>query len=160
MKNLLTLAGLVATMACGAQDCNPYKDEVDPITKERKVIYKTRPAVGAWFVGNGPTMHIELSLYTYSLSSIQDQALITFLFQDDTTLELRQDGLSVSDYVSAGHYNLSAFAWLDREQLALLSTKDVKLIRWRLSEYNKDVEINGKKAAELRQAAHCLATTF
>lgn len=154
----LHLAALIALAATtsAAQKCKLVKDEVDPFTKEREVVFKTRPIVGAWFVAHSDRLHLEWELHTTSVESIVDEAPITLLFHDGSTLPLTVTGSDVSDYVAELNWRLDAVTSITAEQLGTIAANPVKMIRWELTSFDYDKDYNSKMAEELQHAAQCL----
>lgn len=158
-----TLTSIIAisliSFSVTAQDCRVVKDEIDPITKEREVVVKTRPVVGAWFVAHNKEFHVEWELHTTSVESIIDGAAITLLFDDDTTLPLVETGSEISEYVANLNWRLDGYSWITMEELQKMASKRVKMIRWGLTDHDHDKDYNAKMGDELQRAAHCLLTT-
>lgn len=142
------------------QTCKPYRDAIDPITKERRITFNTKPIVGAWFNSVNGRLHLEFAQFYTAIRSMSDGAPVIFLFTDDTTLELRNVGIEVASYISISSWMLSTHLPLTEEQLKLFATKTVKMVRLQLTDYSSDRNYTAKHAAELRKAATCLVTTL
>jgi hypothetical protein len=162
VHSLVAVVALILLLSTGlyGQTCKPYRDAIDPITKERRITFSTKPIVGAWFNSVNGRLHLEFAQFYTSIRSMADGAPVIFLFTDDTTLELKNVGIEVASYTSGSTWMLSTYLPLTEDQLKLLATKTVKMVRLQLTDYSSDRNYTAKHAAELQKAAACLVTTL
>lgn len=138
--------------------CAPLEESIDPITKEKKVVFRSAKRDGVWLVLVGHALHVELNVKTAEVASIPEGAPITLLFEDHSTMVLTEAMGNVSDVPIAQYYpwTLDCIADLSFSQLAVLAQNQIKLIRYALRDFDFDVEVKPSDAAKIKAIAQCM----
>lgn len=160
------LVVLYLLIGCGSSraqaPCKPMRDEVDVITKAREITYTTKKRDGHYMVREAEQVHTELLVETAEVVSILEGASITFLFTDDSTMVLTEALGGVAETPIARYYpwRLYTYADLAIPQLEALARKPVKLVRYALRQYDKDVAWSPKEAEAYRSMTACMLATL
>lgn len=155
MKLILAIACmLLSTLSYG--QCKYATDRMDPITKERIFATRTKGKNDFWIVNRGGKYHLEFRVIFGTTTSMNDGADITFLFTDDSTLTLSQYEFAQTETQDFINYTLNCYADMTPEDVQVLASKTVKLVRIRTQSFDWDVKQTPKMAEALSTAARCV----
>lgn len=155
MRKLIALALACATLSSFGQ-CVPEMDGTDPVTKERVLVYRTKPQVNGWFVSTAGRLHLQFRMWTTSAQTMADGAPVSIRFTDDSSLDLHHEGEKTSTAAGIGGWSLDTHIPLDLKQLALLATKTARTVRLGCRDGNVDKELPPLHLENFQQTAKCL----
>lgn len=168
MRNVLVTLCIVATFQCTAQTCESIVPlQVDKFTKDTSFVSEIidLPNNGNgmfWHIKGYPqssksTPFIVFSVGPEKSACIDDSAPITFLFDDQTTIEIKAgnkyncDGIAKLYFINSGYGSEKMMS-----DLQLLKSKKVVAIRIKLYKGVNDHDLTKKQSEDLTCAINTL----
>lgn len=168
-KTFLLLLTIIITLSANAQKCDYIKNEVDAFTGEKIVItnfvninkkFTSRHFFAHSFGFSGGFYFISLKLTGggQSLFISKGNKLLLKL-NDDSILEFEASEAQKTEFnsINGASYSYIVPSYnLSKEQLALIATTGIKLMRMETSENQYDSEVTEKDNKKIKQSINCI----